>query len=595
MAYKFQVGPARLSGSTVFEEAVTAASVTSVGASSAATLSASAGISGASFDSDGDATFGTVTMTGFAVDADGDVALKSLAIDNGSTIGADGDTDILTLNAQSAVLANDVDFNVAKVGGLQLAGAAVTSTAAELNLLDGVSGLVQADFTKLAAVDATAAELNYLDNDDLESADFTKLAAVTATAAELNLVDAVARGSIIYGNSSGASALLAKGAEHAFLQSDGTDISYVSMSGDATLAAGVLSIGATKVTDAMMNDDVAAGLAGPGLSDSSGQIGVSTSGSLAVVSDKVGISGSIAGAGLAYEGGVSSISSLKIDTSGVVRTMLAADAVDGTKLADDSVDSEHIVDGSIDTAHIADNQVTLAKMAGLARGSVIIGDASGDPSALAKGAAHTFLQSDGTDTAYVAMSGDATLNAGALTIADNAVTLAKMAGLTRGSLILGDASGDPSALAKGTAAQFLQSDGTDPSYVSISGDATVAAGGALTIVADAVEGSMLNDNVISGQAELSAGDIADEGGTLTEGLNYGTAAITANRAWTLPASPAVGDQVVVKAGPVGDGVAIVVTRAGSQLIDGSLQTVSLEEDGSSVTLVYAVANRWVIV
>ena len=40
---------------------------------------------------------------------------------------------------------------------------AVTSTATELNLLDGVSGLVQADFTKLADVDATAAELNYSD------------------------------------------------------------------------------------------------------------------------------------------------------------------------------------------------------------------------------------------------------------------------------------------------------------------------------------------------------------------------------------------------------------------------------------------------
>ena len=35
---------------------------------------------------------------------------------------------------------------------------ALTSTATELNLLDGVSGLVQADFTKLAAVDSTAAE-----------------------------------------------------------------------------------------------------------------------------------------------------------------------------------------------------------------------------------------------------------------------------------------------------------------------------------------------------------------------------------------------------------------------------------------------------
>jgi len=39
----------------------------------------------------------------------------------------------------------------------------ITSTPEELNLLDGVSGLVQADFTKLAAVDSTAAELNLLD------------------------------------------------------------------------------------------------------------------------------------------------------------------------------------------------------------------------------------------------------------------------------------------------------------------------------------------------------------------------------------------------------------------------------------------------
>ena len=36
---------------------------------------------------------------------------------------------------------------------------AVTATATELNLLDGVSGLVQADLTKLAAIDATATEL----------------------------------------------------------------------------------------------------------------------------------------------------------------------------------------------------------------------------------------------------------------------------------------------------------------------------------------------------------------------------------------------------------------------------------------------------
>ena len=48
-------------------------------------------------------------------------------------------------------------------GQLTLGSTALSSTAAELNLLDGVSGLVQADFTKLAAVDSTAAELNIVD------------------------------------------------------------------------------------------------------------------------------------------------------------------------------------------------------------------------------------------------------------------------------------------------------------------------------------------------------------------------------------------------------------------------------------------------
>tara|TARA_R110002012_G_scaffold284212_1_gene474914 strand:+ start:2410 stop:4380 length:1971 start_codon:yes stop_codon:yes gene_type:complete len=50
--------------------------------------------------------------------------------------------------------------------------------------------------------------------------------AVTSTATELNLLDAVARGSIVYGNASGASALLSKGAANTVLVSDGTDISY---------------------------------------------------------------------------------------------------------------------------------------------------------------------------------------------------------------------------------------------------------------------------------------------------------------------------------------------------------------------------------
>ena len=48
----------------------------------------------------------------------------------------------------------------------------------------------------------------------------------------------------------------------------------------------------------------------------------------------------------------------------------------------------------------------------------------------------------------------------------------------------------------------------DAIFANISGDATIAAGGALTIGANAVEGSMLNNNAISGQTEMT-GDVAD--------------------------------------------------------------------------------------
>ena len=79
---------------------------------------------------------------------------------------------------------------------------------------------------------------------------------------------------------------------------------------------------------------------------------------------------------------------------------LPADFVDETKIADDGIDSEHYNDGSIDTAHIADNQVSLAKMAGLARGKIIYGNASGDPAALAVGSSGQVLKSDGTDISW---------------------------------------------------------------------------------------------------------------------------------------------------------------------------------------------------
>ena len=60
-----------------------------------------------------------------------------------------------------------------------------------------------------------------------------------------------------------------------------------------------------------------------------------------------------------------------------------------------TIDSDMYVDGSIDTAHIADNQITLAKMAGGTDGNIISYDASGDPVAIATGSDGQVLTSTG--------------------------------------------------------------------------------------------------------------------------------------------------------------------------------------------------------
>ena len=104
------------------------------------------------------------------VDIDGAVQLDATL-----TIGADdqgydvilyGDTASANLTWDTSVddlILNGAARIVIPDGQLVLGSTAVSSTAAELNLLDGVSGLVQADLTKLAAVDSTAAELNIVD------------------------------------------------------------------------------------------------------------------------------------------------------------------------------------------------------------------------------------------------------------------------------------------------------------------------------------------------------------------------------------------------------------------------------------------------
>ena len=59
--------------------------------------------------------------------------------------------------------------------------------------------------------------------------------ALTSTATELNLLDALSRGSLIYGNASAASAVLTKGTANQVLTSDGTDLSWQDAAGGSDI------------------------------------------------------------------------------------------------------------------------------------------------------------------------------------------------------------------------------------------------------------------------------------------------------------------------------------------------------------------------
>lgn len=76
------------------------------------------------------------------------------------------------------------------VGSWQVGGVAVTSTAAELNILDGVTATA-AEINTLDGITATVAELNILDGVTSTAAELNVLDGVTATTAELNYSDGV--------------------------------------------------------------------------------------------------------------------------------------------------------------------------------------------------------------------------------------------------------------------------------------------------------------------------------------------------------------------------------------------------------------------
>ena len=104
--------------------------------------------------------------------------LTTLTVDNvivnGTTIGHTSDTDLMTLADGVLTVAGEVSMTTLDIGGTN-----VTSTAAELNILDGVTSTAS-ELNILDGVTATATELNYLDITTLGTSAASK--AVTADA-----------------------------------------------------------------------------------------------------------------------------------------------------------------------------------------------------------------------------------------------------------------------------------------------------------------------------------------------------------------------------------------------------------------------------
>ena len=100
----------------------------------------------------------------------------------------------------------------------------------------------------------------------------------------------------------------------------------------------------------------------------------------------------------------------------------------------------------------------------------------------------------------------------AITALDIDMALAGKATFSGDVVVTGDltVTGDDITMATNTAGHMLVGDGTNYNPVAISGDVTMASSGAVTIASGAVEGSMLDASVITGQTQETTVDTTND-------------------------------------------------------------------------------------
>ena len=134
-------------------------------------------------DADNDIDFGTDNNIIFRAGAADQIVLKDGVLEPVT----DDDVD---LGSSSKQFKNGYFDGTLEADVLSINGTAVTSTAAELNILDGVTATAS-ELNIMDGVTSTTAELNILDGVTSTAAELNILDGVTSTAAELNILDGV--------------------------------------------------------------------------------------------------------------------------------------------------------------------------------------------------------------------------------------------------------------------------------------------------------------------------------------------------------------------------------------------------------------------
>ena len=137
---------------------------------------------------------GNLTVTGTTTFNGGTITMGDAADDN-VVFGADVNSNIIPntdntydLGSSSQEWKDLYVDGVAYLDGINFNGTAITSTAAELNILDGVTATAT-ELNLLDGVTSTTAELNILDGVTATAAEINALDGITSTVSELNIVD----------------------------------------------------------------------------------------------------------------------------------------------------------------------------------------------------------------------------------------------------------------------------------------------------------------------------------------------------------------------------------------------------------------------